>query len=584
MIGPSSVYRKLRTNARLTNEEEAEVRRATSESFNELRAAEKKAARLQERLVVLRQRKKKIENLIDIHQGLLSPIRRVPLDVLQEIFWRCLPSAHNSVLSFKQAPLVFGLVCRRWRQIIYSTPRLWTSLHIVIVPLTCPRAAERFGALKTWLAGSGVLPLSISMSGVKGNHMTMHEFRPYFELIAKHTRRWKCVHLQVALYEPMDSLMKINADDLPMLEVFHIERNPLMTTGDPLSRRGGILFAPSLRVLSLHEFSLSLPDLPVRWSQLTGLDFGGTFLNLPDISKLLTLVSNLESCIMNLGIPADSLSSPTNQLASDNKPELILPKLRTLKIYGQLSQNNGSLTLLDNLSTPALRHFANQHSFWPPIPFAFVHPTEPLALLNIIRSFFQRLNEPLEELEFYVDGFTTKYLMEFLSLFPALKRISLRYSFDNSFETSYPLFNDRLLSGFIPYEHRNHCKTCLLGEEQAGECASAFPSSPCLCPNLEVLNVENAFLSQRILLEYLRSRLVDYAKYGITRLRRFSISFYSKSEDDPEDMRKEVDRLAEDSGLLVELGHLQPTICRQSDRSFSYKYSPYEGVQAIFGP
>jgi hypothetical protein len=582
MFSPSPVYRKIRTNARLTNEEEAEVRRTTGESFNQLQAVKSETARLHERLVVLRQRKKNMEYFIKVHQGLLSPIRRVPPDVLQEIFWRCLPTAHNSVLSFKQAPLVFGLVCRRWRQVAYSTPKLWTSLHIIAVPLAFPRAQARFEAFNIWLARSGILPLSISMSSIKETHMSMCEFRPYFQLIAKHARRWKYIHLRVALYEPMDLLMEITAKDLPILEVFHIERNPLMTQGSPLSKRDGILFAPSLRAISIHEFSLSLPDLPVRWSRLTGLDLGAPFLNLPDIFKLLTLCSNLETCAMNLGIPIDPLSSPINSLSCDGKPEIVLLKLRTLKIHGQLSQNNGSLTLLDNLSTPALRHFANQHSLWPPTPFSVAQPTEPSSLLKVVYSFFQRLNEPLEELEFQVDGFTTRYLMELLSFFPELKRVSLRYSFDTSFETSYPLFNDHLLFGFIPAQHRNHCHPSLLGE-QAEEYGPAFPSSPCLCPNLEVLEVENALLSQRILFEYLHSRLVDYAKCGIARLRRFSISFYSKLEDDAEDMRKEVNRLAEESGLLVELGHLPSPPCRQSGRSFSYIYSPYEGIQTMFG-
>ncbi|KAJ7133616.1 hypothetical protein C8R44DRAFT_611100 [Mycena epipterygia] len=62
-------------------------------------------------------------NTVDAHMALLSPMRRVPLDILQEIFLCCFDSARSSVIDAREAPMLLGCICRHWRSIAYSTPR-----------------------------------------------------------------------------------------------------------------------------------------------------------------------------------------------------------------------------------------------------------------------------------------------------------------------------------------------------------------------------------------------------------------------------------------------------------------------------
>ncbi|EKM75406.1 hypothetical protein AGABI1DRAFT_16326, partial [Agaricus bisporus var. burnettii JB137-S8] len=107
-----------------------EVRRVMGRTLKKLGAVEMEITRLQDRLIGLGQRKQDAERFIEVHEGFLSPIRRLVPEILQEIFWLCLPVAHNSVLSAKEAPLLLGRVCSQWRRIAYSTPKLWCSLHI----------------------------------------------------------------------------------------------------------------------------------------------------------------------------------------------------------------------------------------------------------------------------------------------------------------------------------------------------------------------------------------------------------------------------------------------------------------------
>jgi hypothetical protein len=101
---------------------------------------------------------------------MLSPARRLLPDILQEIFVRCLPTGGYSAMSRMDAPLVLGRVCREWRDIAYSTPSLWSAIHIAIpkdssyvLMHTCSHAT-RMRAIQDWLSRSGICPLYISIS------------------------------------------------------------------------------------------------------------------------------------------------------------------------------------------------------------------------------------------------------------------------------------------------------------------------------------------------------------------------------------------------------------------------------------
>ena len=88
-----------------------------------------------------------------------APIRRLPPETLDDIFYHCIPTHRNPVMSFADAPLLLMCVCRTWEAAVLSSPRLWRRLHI---PLYLPR--RRVVGLETWLSRSGGSLLSISIS------------------------------------------------------------------------------------------------------------------------------------------------------------------------------------------------------------------------------------------------------------------------------------------------------------------------------------------------------------------------------------------------------------------------------------
>ncbi|KZP24021.1 hypothetical protein FIBSPDRAFT_785319, partial [Athelia psychrophila] len=59
----------------------------------------------------------------DKHRELLHPIRRLPAEILAEVFGQCMttPWLHD----FNKSPLILHNVCALWRSIAVSTPSLW---------------------------------------------------------------------------------------------------------------------------------------------------------------------------------------------------------------------------------------------------------------------------------------------------------------------------------------------------------------------------------------------------------------------------------------------------------------------------
>ncbi|KIJ13172.1 hypothetical protein PAXINDRAFT_50824, partial [Paxillus involutus ATCC 200175] len=75
-------------------------------------------------------KKNKMIASMKTHQGFISCIRRFPPEVLGEIFVQCLPGDTYIHPGPDTVPLLLTGICKGWRQVALSTPRLWCSLRI----------------------------------------------------------------------------------------------------------------------------------------------------------------------------------------------------------------------------------------------------------------------------------------------------------------------------------------------------------------------------------------------------------------------------------------------------------------------
>ncbi|KAG1897119.1 uncharacterized protein F5891DRAFT_1280251 [Suillus fuscotomentosus] len=79
------------------------------------------------------EKKEKITQSMNLHEGLLSAHWRFPTEILSQIFNHCLPDyiyfLSPSSLPV-QAPILLTRICRRWREVAVNTPGLWCRLYV----------------------------------------------------------------------------------------------------------------------------------------------------------------------------------------------------------------------------------------------------------------------------------------------------------------------------------------------------------------------------------------------------------------------------------------------------------------------
>jgi len=304
----------------------------------------------------LEAKREQVQKSIDSYDVILSPARRIPPDILREVFYRCLTACRNPTLSATEAPMLLTRVCSLWRSVALSTPQIWAKLYI---PLPGdPRLSSSYGvpndralevrrqifsktmqlrceAVKEWLDRSGSCPLSLSISypfGYVSNNGVVHdEFADsLFQIICPSASRWK--HLDLSL--PLDIYQKLETniplDSLSMLRgfkgnIFFQDSTPLV--GEPTMIPLQIIELPALEALSINCLQLTLNISRYRnsWNRLTEICFHSSVSD-TDLLKVLKQCHNLITLETDMQIPwVRETIEPTSEV-------VLLPHLESLKL------------------------------------------------------------------------------------------------------------------------------------------------------------------------------------------------------------------------------------------------------------
>ncbi|KAF7374703.1 hypothetical protein MSAN_00355400 [Mycena sanguinolenta] len=152
-----------------------------------------------------------IHEALEAHRALLSPIRRIPPEVLGEIFVHCLPRDSFIQAAVDRCPLLLTQISSNWRSVALATPSLWTSIE------------------KRWIARSGSCPLSFSIeeSITKDYHKEgMTTSATVLDLYAPHYHRWRAIRLQYQDWRIDTGFLKLPCDVPPQtLESLHLARD-----------------------------------------------------------------------------------------------------------------------------------------------------------------------------------------------------------------------------------------------------------------------------------------------------------------------------------------------------------------------
>ncbi|KAF9444960.1 hypothetical protein P691DRAFT_806399 [Macrolepiota fuliginosa MF-IS2] len=577
----------LHTNDPPTDEGAALTRKVLTKPLGSINLIDHEIGHLQDRLNTLSLEQRQLHASLEIYRGILSPIRRLLPEILQEIFCHCLPTAHNAVMNATEAPLLLGRVCSRWRRVACSTPKLWASIHITAIlpsdfPYSQKQAVTLQRAISLWLSRSSALPLSISLVVRQlgpclrrdSVHTCNDKVQPYFDLLVAYAHRWRSINFTIYCFHWMAFFNRFHASEVPLLENLYIdgdhysdpEQQSVIRT---LSRPDNILHAPRLRVLSIPPYFKCIPEFGIQLQNITGIDVGySCLLYLEDILKVLGLCPNLRTC---------AISDWISPLGLDEVPvdPITLPKLQSLT----LSPHRYAHRPLKSLITPALRHLLLPPDIWLSEPAV----SEPDHIYDCLGSFLRHLIDPLEELDLRSKKLTSeRRIADILSLVPELKRLSLN-GYHNSFQVAQEVSSssqapDLVLAQLTPSDN---CRGT--PDSQPGDVSSNHDVPTYLCPKLEVLRYVKAECSDNELLDFLRSRTMDHHKHNVSHLRMVGVQISRPERDIAGEvgLRKSIEALEKETGVRVRVDfrYDDPQVLAQNWESPPVsRHSPFDGL------
>ncbi|KAF8191420.1 hypothetical protein K438DRAFT_1830479 [Mycena galopus ATCC 62051] len=219
---------------------------------------------------------------LEQHESIVAPIRRVPPEIIVEIFlqltaieartarhsypyhlvegasffekdYKVMPGPHR-------APLLFGEVCRHWRAIALSTPRLWNSIFLHCVD---EKLQNNIYLCDLWLKRSGSLPLSIRFSrdyhqSVPVPSKVIDLCQDFLRTILPYSRRWRLLafnNIPIASYDILHGRL---TDSLPVLEALSVDYG----YGSPIDLHVDSSSTPWAELHNAHNWRL----LHFRWT------------------------------------------------------------------------------------------------------------------------------------------------------------------------------------------------------------------------------------------------------------------------------------------------------------------------------
>ena len=270
----------LRSNLPPSDSERAAVCDIVAVVEEEIAQLQQKPAFSQQRLRRLSQR----TELLRVHNAVLSPIRWIPTEVLEQIFQHCtLQFIPNQNCHWRELPWAISQVCQSWRSITLNLPCLWNRIPIHLEDNTRANLNTRAAFLSGILARSRNAPLYLYIQAP----FKEYDWHPLINSLVPHSERIEELTIE-------SSLITMNAfrafkGRLPLLRKLVLSKT---------SRRNH----PSALIIDVFEEvpllrevildALYTHELMLPWSQVTS--FHGSKINRTGLGQVVANSLDLE--------------------------------------------------------------------------------------------------------------------------------------------------------------------------------------------------------------------------------------------------------------------------------------------------
>ncbi|KAJ7262970.1 hypothetical protein C8J57DRAFT_1719195 [Mycena rebaudengoi] len=363
----------------------------TTELRAQLAKIDVEATALQSKLQLLIEKRQSILRRLD---AVIYPVLTLPSDVTAEIFMHYLGNflaiTYNHALK-TYPPLLLASVCKAWRSVALSFPRLWATLKLEWDPKTVVRREK---LLRCWLlrAGGCLLDLDLSDSDLTESTSISAAIVQYAPQLRKLTLKTPPLASQLSsasggaqLFFPALQTLTVDFTELSNETVITV-------FGD----------APRLREVCMSGDSASFINLP--WNQLTRLELN----DVAPAREVLEQTPNLE--VLSFHAELDFI---------DDHLPVVMKNLHTLRI----DPRSSSWGLLHFLTVPALK------------TLELGYPV--VSDLDSLLSMVSRSSCAIQVM--HLHDHTAEELMDSLRLFESLEHLTIQFGIDWGREVLGPL-------------------------------------------------------------------------------------------------------------------------------------------------
>ena len=202
-----------------------------------------------------------ITSFVHTSQNQHRPIFRLPNEVLAEIFFEVRDSLSDNTWMRVMS------VCRLWRDIAVSVPRLWSTIEL---DLDMANEEALLGGLKLVLNRSKQAPLDVTVS-TRAQSLLVHKILR-LDTLAKHVHRFRYVRIRTIHKESLDQISVAFSAPAPQLKTLRLGR--FGSTG----QHGTIAFPP---MFSLDHPKLERLHCWMLWPEAVGKTLKFVFLHAP---------------------------------------------------------------------------------------------------------------------------------------------------------------------------------------------------------------------------------------------------------------------------------------------------------------
>ncbi|KAJ8079642.1 hypothetical protein PM082_011229 [Marasmius tenuissimus] len=319
-----------------------------------IRNAEYDVIQFEDCIERLRERQAVLRRNIARYSSLLSPIRKLPTEILRRIFgFACVTDPNDDEFRGSAVPFHLSGVCGRWRELVLNSPELWANISLDLEVRTQY-------SVNLILERSRQHPLSLRLSGGWDDDKLDASYDS-FGVLVEHAARWR--EVDFTWVSPVMATEAIVAVQVPILETIALSPTQAGVIFDyfcHLYRLRNVIYGEGLEALNFED--------NVPWDGVYHLKLAFDNTRSPEsVFEALRLGHDLKTLVY-YGQANAGLLNLERYVSSEERPELVESNLETLSI--QLYCADGFYALLHDsirdLKFPSLNNLTI--SFLEPLP------------------------------------------------------------------------------------------------------------------------------------------------------------------------------------------------------------------------